>query len=50
MKKSLKKLQINKQVVTNLDAEKVNEIKGGLTAMMCNTVPEWDGGIGCHLW
>ena len=49
MKKSLKKLQINKEVVTKLDAEKVGEIKGGITAMLCKTVPEWAGGVGCPL-
>jgi hypothetical protein len=50
MKKSLKKLQINKEVVTKLDAEKVSEIKGGITAILCRTVPEWAGGIGCPLF
>jgi len=45
MKKSLKKLQINKEVVTNFDAEKV---KGGWS-VACNSKQIWEGGIGCHI-
>ncbi|MCH2192611.1 hypothetical protein [Kordia sp.] len=47
MKKSLKSLKLNKEVITNFDLKKVNG--GGATALMCNSVPRWLGGIGCHL-
>jgi hypothetical protein len=50
MKKSLKKLQINKEVVTKLDVDTVLGGHCGPTDLMCNSVPVWDGGIGCQLW
>ncbi|WP_298513517.1 hypothetical protein [uncultured Kordia sp.] len=47
MKKSLKNLALKKEVITNFDLKKVNG--GGPTALMCNSVPRAQGGIGCHL-
>lgn len=46
MKKSLKSLQLKKEVITNFDLKKV---KGGAT-LMCNSVPRHLGGIGCHMF
>ncbi|WP_420570783.1 class I lanthipeptide [Kordia sp.] len=50
MKKSLKKLQINKEVVTKLDVDQVIGGHCGPTDLMCNSTPEWEGGIGCQEW
>ncbi len=47
MKKSLKSLQLKKEVITNFDLKKV---KGGATAITCNSVPRHLGGIGCHMF
>ena len=46
MKKSLKSLKLRKEVITNFDLERA---KGGATELMCNSVPRWLGGLGCHL-
>lgn len=49
MKKSLKSLQLKKEVINNLNP---NNINGGYgpTDLMCNSVPRHLGGIGCHLF
>ncbi|AXT51767.1 hypothetical protein D1818_13280 [Aquimarina sp. BL5] len=58
MKKSLKNLELNKQTISNLN---LKNIKGGsvtgtmsfgcggpnATNALCNSVPIWEGGIGC---
>jgi hypothetical protein len=48
MKKSLKNLKLKKAVISNFDTSKTT---GGssATVIMCNSVPRWQGGIGCHL-
>jgi hypothetical protein len=49
MKKSLKTLQLKKEVITNFDIKIVKGGSGGPTALMCNSVPRHLGGIGCHM-
>lgn len=47
MKKSVKNLQLKKEVINNFDVKK---IKGGATAVFCNSVPRHLGGLGCHMF
>ncbi len=57
MKKSLKNLQLKKQTISKLN---LNNLKGGFinptalgcqpSVFTCNTVPEAEGGIGCHIF
>lgn len=47
MKKSVKSLQLKKEVINNFDINKVNGGSYGPTDLMCNSVAIWDGGIGC---
>ena len=46
MKTETKKLDLKKMQISKFTMDKV---KGGSASLMCNSVPEELGGIGCHL-
>ena len=48
MKKSFKKLKINRNVVTVFTSEKISG-RYGLLELMCNSVDFREGGISCHV-
>ncbi|WP_299433440.1 hypothetical protein [uncultured Aquimarina sp.] len=60
MKKSLKSLGLKKQTISRLEKKSVNGgnltgtgalslgcVGSGATNALCNSVPIWEGGIGC---
>ncbi len=49
MKKTKKKLELKKVQITKLEMDKVKGGGCGPTHM-CNSVPEYLGGIGCHMF
>jgi hypothetical protein len=48
MKKSSKKLKLERNVITAFTSEKISGGYGP-TDLMCNSVAVGDGGIGCHV-
>ncbi|WP_158597827.1 MULTISPECIES: hypothetical protein [Aquimarina] len=50
MKKTIKKLELKKVTISQLEANAVKGGGTGPTAIMCNSVPRHLGGIGCHMF
>jgi len=49
MKKTLKKLSLNKETLRNLNEEQLNEVAGGKRSVVYSECPDKSCGIACTL-